>query len=289
METGRFSPGIGHTGRMKKRPLVLKIIAAFLADGGIVWLIARFSEPVYQGIPLSVWLDEAYRNGDVTSYLADTQPDTSSARAVRAIGADALPTLINMVRTKDTPIRRMLDHLSTTYKWLPMYHRLYFESHPMAVYGFRMLGPSAKSAVPDLVALLDDNDPQVRVCAACCLAKVGRAGAVPGLEKHLRTVVRNKPGTGWEEDAEAAIYALGGIGPAARPALSQIAAFTNSGSYMFAATSRAALIKITGSGLAAAVKPLEDPSNLTNWYIAWAVVEDLGSMATPLFLCFSRI
>jgi hypothetical protein len=53
---------------MAKPHLALKIAAAVLAAGAAVWMVRHFSEPSYQGTLLSVWLDEAWRNGD-TSWI----------------------------------------------------------------------------------------------------------------------------------------------------------------------------------------------------------------------------
>jgi HEAT repeat protein len=286
MDNARFSPGVGHTGRMAKRSLVLKITAAVLVAGGMVWLIAHFSEPAYQGKTLSVWLDEARQNGDIDAFFSgDHQPDSSTARAVCAIGIDGLPTFIRMVRARDTAIGKRLRELSRSYTWMPIDRRESSEFQGEAAYGFGLLGPAAKSAVPELAALLHDDDPKVRAAAAYCLGLTGAgsAGAAHDLENYLQAVlhVTLKNGSAeWDMEARCALYALGELGPAARSFIPQISDLTNATSTTLI-WAKAALIKITGRGLDLAVEPLRDTANLTNWRVACFVARELGSNATP--------
>src|SRR5215469_15532726 len=107
MENARFLLRIQHFGRTVKQPLYRKITAALLVVGGLVWVIPHFFEPAYHGKSLRVWLDEASQNGDMEAlFEGDAQPDTSTANAVRAIGADGIPTLIAMVQAKETPFTK---------------------------------------------------------------------------------------------------------------------------------------------------------------------------------------
>jgi HEAT repeat protein len=54
------------------------------------------------------------------------------------------------------------------------------------------MGPGAESAVPDLIRLLEDPDPEVRKAAARTLGRIGPAAdaAVPAL---MRTLFENPP------------------------------------------------------------------------------------------------
>ena len=110
---------------MGKQPLLLRITAALLVAGALVWLIPHFFEPAYHGKSLSVWLEEACQNGDMDALFAgDAQPDTTTANAVRGIGAAAIPTLIAMVHAKETPftktVRRLREGAANRWKWLPI-------------------------------------------------------------------------------------------------------------------------------------------------------------------------
>jgi HEAT repeat protein len=285
-ENARISARIGHNGHMAKRSLFLKIAVAFLIAGGMIWLIDHFSEPAYQGKSLRVWLEEARQNGDIDDFfLGDGQSDSTTAGAVRALGTDGLPILLGMVRATDTALGKRLRDLSRSYPWIPIDRREPIEFKNEAAYGFAALGPAAKSAAPELAALLQDDDPEVRACAAFCLGLIGgeSADAVRDLENYLDAVLRVKLKNGgamWDLEARCALYALGEIGPPARSAVAQITNLTNAASSSLI-WAKAALIKITGSGLEAALEPLKDTSNLTNWRVACAVVCQLGSKANP--------
>ncbi len=296
-DNARFSPRIGHTGRMAKRSPVAKITTALLVAGGMVWLIAHFSEPAYQGKSLRVWLDEARQNGDIDAFFTgDGHPDSSTARAVSAIGTGGLPTLLRMVRARDTVIGKRLRELSRIYTWIPIDRRDSdgYELQNEAAYGFGVLGPAAKSAVPELAALLHDDDAKVRAAAAYCLGLItdGSADAVPDLENYLKAVLRVKQNGSYDRDMEArcALCTLGKIGPEARSTVPQIMALTNETSTSFVMVkiaAKSALIKITGRGLDLALEPLKDTSNVTNWQVACFVAQELGSNATlavPLLL-----
>ncbi len=267
---------------MRKRPWVWKIAAALLIVGAVAWLFSHFSEPKYLGKPLSVWLDEAWTNGDVLAYVeGDRQPDTSSARAVRAIGAAGLPTLNGMIQARDSPFGEWLDRISDRYTWLGIHRRPANELQAEAVYGYAVLGPAAKSAVPDLARLLTSDDLWTREAAAYRLGLIGEAGAgaVPDLARYLDAIVgraQKNSGGDWDAEVRCAMFALGEIGPAARSAVPRIA--TLAGTNVWA---KAALINITGSGLDAAIEPLKDVSNRTNWLFATFVVRSLGSRAAP--------
>lgn len=85
------------------------------------------------------------------------------------------------------------------------------------------LGPAAKPAVDDLIKALSDSDPGTRGDAAAAIASIGpaAAAAVPHLAKMLA-----------DDEAQGAkypaAYALGRIGPAAKPVVEQVRALAKS-------------------------------------------------------------
>jgi hypothetical protein len=91
-------------------------ILAFLA-----WLTFHSSEPSYHGAPLSVWLEQARQNKEIENALEDVYLDTPSARAIRAMGKDALPTLLRLAHTRDTLLRKRIIDLSQEYNWLALH------------------------------------------------------------------------------------------------------------------------------------------------------------------------
>mgnify|MGYP001599799890 CR=1 FL=1 len=61
--------------------------------GGLAWLVLRVREPVYAGKPLSEWL---------------RQRDEESTNAIRQIGADALPALLELAQARDSALKKRL-------------------------------------------------------------------------------------------------------------------------------------------------------------------------------------
>jgi HEAT repeat protein len=187
-----------------------------------------------------------------------------------------------MARTPDSELRRTLLKLSEKQDWVPMHIQPFEEVQGKAAYGFTVLGASAEPAVPALIAMLEDENFEVRVLAAFCLYRIGPAAkdAVPALQKFLEAATHSKvhPQRSWHERYWPA-RVLGAIGLAARPALPQLRALTNDADLLVRESAHAALIKITGEGLDPFVAMLKDSSNLTNWLSAARVVQLVGTNA----------
>ena len=270
---------------MAKRLPVFRIAVGLPVAAWLVWLACQLWQPAYQGKTLIVWLDEARQNGDSAAFSPGDQPDSNTAKAIRAIGTDGLPTLVGLIRTKDTALGGKLRALSESHPWIPIHQRETIELQEEGVYGFAVLGPTAMPAVPKLAALLHDDDPHVRTAAAFCLGLIGggSAGTVPELQNCLGSLLQVKPMNrrgDWDLEAYCALFALREIGPAANSSIPQIRTFTNSVGTI-TPWAQAALIKLTGQGLDSAIEPLKDTSNLANWRIACMIAQELGSNANP--------
>lgn len=105
-------------------------------------------EPVYRGKTLSAWLDDRR----ATPYGAVVLSDEAVA-AVRAIGPEAIPTLLAWLRATDSSISRNAKILLEWRLNLPLRVPTNQEKRQRAMYGFRALGPAGKSAFPALVAI----------------------------------------------------------------------------------------------------------------------------------------
>jgi HEAT repeat protein len=263
----------------------LKIAAAVLAAGVAVWTVRHFSEPSYQGKLLSVWLDEAARRGDTRwlDIMESRGRDSQPAQAILAIGRRGLPLLLSLLRAKETPLRKKLRDFAQTHKWIPINRREPNELHALALYGFWVLGPAAKSAVPELIAALEDDDAQVRAVAAYALSLVGPAdiAALPALEKRLMALSQTPPSPGdWQAELRCVLHAVGEMGPPAWSALPQITQLSQQSSQV-TVLATAARIKITGKGLDSAIEPLKNPSAIADWRAAYQVAFELGTNAAP--------
>ena len=103
------------------------------------------------------------------------------------------------------------------------------------------LGPTAKPAVDDVITALDDSDPIIRGEAAVAIAAIGpdAAAAVPMLLKTLAD------GNAAPESRYSAAYALGRIGPAAKPAAEQMRSLITSPDEVLATVAAWSMLKIT--------------------------------------------
>jgi HEAT repeat protein len=254
---------------MRNRIALSVPVAAFI--GIVAWQVMLHREPVYQGKSLTFWLAEGRRHNWV---------DPMAETAVKTMGGRAVPVLLDMAQIKDSPLRRKLIVLASKQDWLDLHIRPHEEILEMTDYGFRLLGPTAKPAVPKLVRLLHNDAPETRCLAAHCLGDIGRDAkeAVSALMKYLTVESRCRTNSDWDEKGIfCSIYALGRIGQAARPAVPQLTLFTNDPNWTIRWDAQAALIQISGNGLDPVIEALKDTSNPTNWLGSCVVVEFLGS------------
>jgi len=168
-----------------------------------IGLLAIFSwprEPRYAGKSLSVWLQELPSSG--------TKPGEGAVNAIRAMGTNALPTLLARIQT-ELPLWKMkLNPILNKQHLVKFRFRASDFDRTKVVVAFEILGPVATPAVPNLVRALGGKEPRVRVCAAGALGGIGIATpeVVSGLIKLLGDQdqnVRFQAGS-----------ALGAIGPA---------------------------------------------------------------------------
>ena len=143
---------------MKKRNRIVLIVALMFLSGGLATWILRSRErrePVYQGKTLSVWLNDLNRS---FRYPVLSDP---AAEAVRQIGTNALPFLLERARSKDSRFRGKLQEWFTNQSVIPV-NRFHFAvapyRHAEARWGFQALGPGAKTAIPELVELIKDEE-----------------------------------------------------------------------------------------------------------------------------------
>ena len=139
----------------KRRLLLAAIVVAALVI--LAWFILSSNqspEPVYQGKPLTVWLKEGSGSfgQDITS-----GEQQKAAEVVGYIGTNAIPTLLHMLRVKNSPLKTKLILILNNQKLIRIHlisdNDLEFE----ALYGFRILGTNGVSAVPELVRVFEKN------------------------------------------------------------------------------------------------------------------------------------
>jgi len=133
-------PGMG-----KKRGILLALSFAALA-GGVVWLLSRPAEPVYQGKPLSAWLSE------FTGVLGDT--NQAAFVAFREMGPEAIPALLRIIQSADPPFLRLMGQLNRMQSLVRFPVREAWPHRLAASSALYAMGTNAKPAFSTLTNLL---------------------------------------------------------------------------------------------------------------------------------------
>ena len=148
----------------------LGIFAVFAA--ALVWtaLTTRSSpvEPTYNGKPLSFWLLQ----------LTDAPTNAGTYReahaAVRAVGTNSFPTLLQMLRAHDSPLKTKVLTWASDIRLLRFRYTNPGVINNRAMRGFYVLGPGGAGAVPELSKILDQKiSPGSENCTALSLGYIG--------------------------------------------------------------------------------------------------------------------
>jgi hypothetical protein len=225
---------------MKRRRILLLLALAVVAMGLVVFWPRGPKEPVYQGKPLSQWLEAQVTptkqaGGIIVATTTSEWPDASTA--VRALGTNALPWLLYEFSSQEPT-----NGLRVTFnRWADKYPRLrfLFRTDPLrvkrAARGLQLLGPAVTPALPELARYFGDarrasdaiyamagagelaipwfdkalasTNAQAEVAAVACLERLATstAAAVPPLVKalqHTNDAVRRM--AAWALDASTA-------------------------------------------------------------------------------------
>lgn len=148
-------------------------------------------DPIYQGRPLSYWLQAYNPSAYFRTHPHGPDPPTTSQAelAIRTVGTNAFPLLLRMLEHRNLQIRWYTLHS----RWAPGYVP---PENYAALTAFKVLGPVATNAIPDLVAAFDhDNSPFPRQAIPIILGDLGPAAssAIPAMLrglKHTNRIVR---------------------------------------------------------------------------------------------------
>ena len=258
--------------KQKSRILFFTLAGILLLTFG--WFVLRPREPSYQGRTLTEWLKSA------PSALYTPDSYTDEANAIRKIGNDAIPTLLRYAAApEDSPFKKNIlkwnDNLPPALS-LPLTSKV--SKHVLARIGFKILGPQARAAVPELVRLLKDDDEDVRITAAYCLGFIGPVAesAVPDL---INEFDREKSAA--TNGYFVAAFALGQIGPSAQAAIPSLKAGLTNNSQDCRAISQIALINIHAISISPVIEQLKDTANVAQWTDAIEITRWCGTNAIP--------
>ncbi len=166
-----------------KRRLSLVLLGAALLSG-LTWTLFHSPraepEPVYHGKTLSAWIaiyDPANANRPA-SQLEETQT------AILQMGTNAIPTLLRVLRRPDSHLQRILWRLAQKQNIVHFHYVPPASMYERAAMGLEVLGPRARSAVPELVDIFESNlSPESQGTIARVLGLMGPLAkpAVPSL------------------------------------------------------------------------------------------------------------
>jgi hypothetical protein len=186
---------------MRNRVQIALAVSLIAVGGVIAWQVLREREPVYQGKPLSVWL-ESYDSPK------NQQAWQQTDEAIRQIGPKAIPMLLQMLRVSDSaPWKQKLLALAYKQHFIKIHHINAWGQNWRAATALGAMGSDAADAVPELIQLYENpiSGPSQRY-TLIALGKIGPAAkmAIPSL---LHTV-----STSTEEEVRgSAVFALAGI------------------------------------------------------------------------------
>jgi peptidoglycan/xylan/chitin deacetylase (PgdA/CDA1 family) len=136
----------------------------------------RAREPRYQGKKLSQWLRQLESAPGIESAAWQ-----EAVHAVRQMGTNALPTLLNTLQASDPKwkveavdwVRQVLNR--------DLSDRLVAGDWPRSLMGLHALGPAAGPAIPTLAAMITNANPDLADMAFLGLSQIGVAECVPAL------------------------------------------------------------------------------------------------------------
>jgi len=168
---------------VRERRNVLTSLAAlaFAAAVTAAWFAgSRRAQPTFAGEPLSTWISRYWAPGD-------PREKQDAAAAIRAMGETAGPELVRWMRYESTPAKQKVEHLLNRVpvpfrKWIPFVTSEAELRAETAAGAFRVLGPAATNAIPQLLTLLmDTRTPESGRRAMRVLSEIGEPALRPVL------------------------------------------------------------------------------------------------------------
>jgi RNA polymerase sigma factor (sigma-70 family) len=160
-------------------------------------IIVKAAQPVYHGKKLSIWLHEYYQNVDNDPLPVDAKLPprkvnpalrVEAETAIRAIGTNALPTLLDMLARKpDSDFKQVTSYLANKQPLTSLRPFTVHDYYGMGVVGFQALGSTATPAAPTLIQLLTNAPPGTGFPLVRALAAIGpdAKDSVPALLPRL--------------------------------------------------------------------------------------------------------
>jgi hypothetical protein len=144
---------------MAKTGRVLLAVACVGAFGWLGWQVWPNREPVYRDEPLSYWL-----KGFDIGYNSPGKPSYHEAvEAVRQASTNSLPTLLRMLRSRDSDLNHRLIRLAQKQPVIKVNYVSADRQRWAAREGLVALGLNAKPAIPQLIEISQEETSRVEL------------------------------------------------------------------------------------------------------------------------------
>ena len=153
-------------------------VIGLVVAGVLAWFLVKSSreiEPVFEGRKLSDWLHHHVPSSAAIPPYGS--PGWKKAdEAIRAIGTNGIPTLLNYLREQDeSPWLVKVKSFARRHRLAQPKNTSATWHHEEAAYAFEILGKTATNAVPALIRIYEENiSPSSQRCAALSLGHIGR-------------------------------------------------------------------------------------------------------------------
>lgn len=141
-----------------RRKFTAKIVAVLVVLVGlaVIWLLSS-SEPNYQGKKLSAWLKDFDKPYETTFIVSFDDMPADALKAIRAMGADSLPTLLKHIQAHDSLVVEKLYDLWDKQSVIKFRPTPAIVIQRRASIALAALGPKALPALPQLEKMLNDG------------------------------------------------------------------------------------------------------------------------------------
>jgi HEAT repeat protein len=168
-----------------RRKRLAGVIAFAFVIALLAWRLLPSPEPMYNGKSLSAWAQQ--HGSNFWSGAHDEAAKKEAEIAIQQIGTNAVPYLLDMIRVRDSGVKKRLRAVLPE----PWHHKLQLSdefSHQIirrhGAYGLGALGSNATSALPALIEVATHHrDEDGRYAAVCAMGSMGAAAepAIPFL------------------------------------------------------------------------------------------------------------
>jgi len=165
------------------RRVILAAVVFLLVGVGVFLFTRPAPEPMYKGKSVSAWF-----NDFLPSSLENSAKANAARTAIRAIGTNAVPKVIELLRCRDSAPRKLFIRLAAkqkvlTFRFRPSAERL----NLVGMRGAQLLGTNAGATAPYLTPFLNHSNYYTRMSALIALQRIGpeAKGSAPALFKVL--------------------------------------------------------------------------------------------------------